>query len=194
MDSVKTESSAAEDLRRAVALVHVEVDHGNTHARARRRRVGLDHARGDRGVVEDAIPRAARARCVMSAAGEVRGHAFAERDTRGGDRRAGRAPRALDHRLAPRKSDCTDLHRIEAAGGDALDVARVVRERELAIGRRNGLGKHHLRQLLLDPMAQARVLLHREAMVLGQREHEAVAVEGFQGWGGGMDGGGEPGL
>jgi len=112
----------------------------------------------------------------MGSAGEVGRHAF---DQRGPGRREGgadRAPRPLDHRLAPREADRALLGRAQPVAGDRLDVAGVVGERQDLVAGRLGLADIELGPGL-DEGAQAPVLGRGEGVTRRQRERLPVGVE-----------------
>ena len=166
----------AEDGGGAVALVHVAVHHRDPPAPA----LVLHDAGGDGHVVEHAVALAAIGEGMMGAPGEVDGRALDQRRPGRGDGGAGRAPRPLDHRRRPREADAADHLRGQRAGGDSGDVVGSVdqgqclpgRSRRLdeVAGRDDALGDH--------PLAQSRVLGHREPVAVGQRQHEVVGVVG----------------
>ena len=165
----------AQDLGGAVALVHVEVNDGHPPRTA----FGLHQTRGHRHVVEAAEPLATVGAGVVSATGQIRGRAVLQRRPAGGQRRAHRSARALHHRGRPRETDLPLLERREPAQAQPLDPVGGVAERQHAIGGGLGLEQLDLGQVTLDPLAQQPVLGHREAVPIGQRQHEPVAVEGF---------------
>jgi hypothetical protein len=133
---------AREDGRRAVALVHVQVDHGHARragAGLAARVLGLHQARGHGHVVEHAITAAAagawRGAC-RRPGWRPRLRACATRAACDGG--ADRAARALDHRLAPRKADLALRARVQRAARHGVDVGRRVRQRQLAVRGRLG--------------------------------------------------------
>src|SRR5207342_420727 len=109
---------AGEDRRGAVALVHVAIDDGD----ARESRLGLQRARGDGGVIEDAEAFAAIAERVVRAAGEVGAPAARERLARRGEGGTTGAARALHHSLRPWKTNRLLLGRRKRAAGHAPQV------------------------------------------------------------------------
>jgi hypothetical protein len=64
----------------------------------------------------------------------------------------------------------------EGAGVDALDVVGVVGEGELLAGG-GGRDVQVAEPGRLDPLAQPRVLGHREAVARRERQHELIGVE-----------------
>ena len=88
--------SAAKMSRRAVALVHVAVDHERPVGEP----VAPQRGERDRDVVEQAVPAREVAPGVVRAAAEVHRHVVLERVAGGGDRAADRAAPALDQARA----------------------------------------------------------------------------------------------
>ena len=172
---------APEDRRGAVALVHVQVDHRHPQrlARMQAQPLGLHQPRGHRQIVEDAVAAAGVRAGMVRAAGEVGGDALGEGGAGGLDGRADRAPGALGHHRRPGKSDLALRGRRQRAVEDAVDVGRRMRQGQLAATGRQRLGQPHLRQLGGDAVAQQAVLLHREAVPGGQRQHEVIGIEGL---------------
>lgn len=168
------------DRGRAVALVHVEIDHGHPQQRrmARPMPLGLHEARRDRDVVEHAVARALVGARVMRSAGQVGGNAIGKRCARRGDRRADRAARPRHHRLAPGEAYLTLLRFAQRAVTDGAHVLGRVRQREFAVAR--GRRLPHLEPgEPLEALAQQPVLRHRKAMPGRQRQHELIGVEGL---------------
>ena len=161
---------------RAVALMHVEVDHEHALQAAR----GAQRAgRGD-DVVEEAEAAAAVGKRVMRAAAEVRARAVGERRRRGLQRGADRAPGALDERRRPGQSERPQLVSRELAALGSLDPVGRVREQQL--GARRGARVLHLEaRLQRRALAQQRVLAQRKAMAGRQRVREAVVRVAAQG-------------
>jgi hypothetical protein len=120
---------AGEDRRRAVALVDVEVDDDDAQ-----RRLGLQQARRDGDVVEDAVAAAARRRRVVRAAGEVGGDALVERGPGRRHRRTHRPARALDHLLAPWKADRALLGGAERSRCHGGDIRGFVDAEQVGVG------------------------------------------------------------
>ena len=171
---------ACKDAGRAVALVHVEVDH--RHARrsgelALRHLLALQHARRHGDVVEHAIPAARISTGVVRAAGQIGRHALALRHARGLHARADRAARAIGHRLAPRKADFALRTRRQRAARHGVDVGRCVRQRQVRVGGGFGLIQNQAGAFLRQSVAQALVLAHRKAVPRRQRQHELSRVE-----------------
>ena len=170
-----------EDRRRAVALVHVAVEDRDALRPAFR----LHRERGDGTVVEHAVALPAIAEGVVRAAGEVHPDAAFERRAARLDRGARRAPRTLDHLRRPRESDALHFRRRQRAVDDPLQVAAVVRAQQLDVGR----GMRHRQRIAsgeprrVDERTQPRVLLHREAVSVGERQDEVIGVEDLQGEG-----------
>jgi hypothetical protein len=162
---------AGEDRRRAVALVDVEVDDDDPA-----RRLRLQDARGDGDVVEDAVAAAAPRRRVMGAAGQIGGDAFDERGTRGRQRRADRAARALDHLLAPRKADRALLGRAQRPRCHGGDIRGVVDADQVGIADGLRLVSVEVGQGR-DALAQEPVLGARKAVPGRQRQKVSVGVE-----------------
>ncbi len=162
---------AGEDRRRAVALVHVEVDDDDAQ-----RRLGLEHAGGDRDVVEDAVAAAARGGGVVGAAGEVGGNALAKGSARRRNRRPDRAARALDHLLAPRKADRALLGRAERSARHRADIRGVVDKGQLRVARRRGLARGEVGEGR-DPLAQEPVFAARKGVADGQRQEVTIGVK-----------------
>ncbi len=157
--------------------MHVAVDHGNAQVPAV---LFVQHAGGHGDVVEHAVPFSSVAEGVVRPAGEVHGHAAFERRPCGGNRPADAAPRTLDHPFRPRKSDSPLFVAGEPSTHDAVDVVRIVRERELVEPRGRRLDEILPRDdaFLDNAFAKPRILRHRESVRRRQRQHEMVAVEG----------------
>jgi hypothetical protein len=159
---------AAEQVRRAVALVDVAVD----HQRSPRPALGAHPVERHGDVVEQAVAARKVAPGVVGAAAEVHAEPVLERVARRRHRPADRPPAALHERLRPRDPEPALLAHAQRAGTDALDQRRLVdRLQPLP---RHRLGVPHLDPVRLDPLAQQRVLVDREPVALGEREAPAV--------------------
>jgi hypothetical protein len=153
---------AGEDTGRAVALVNVQVDDRHAQGPSLPRSIGLHHPRRHRDVVENAIAGAGGAVRVVSAAGEVDGHARVKGSPASSDRGADRAARTLDQRRAPGKTDRAHFGRAQPALEHAGDVVGLMHERELAFARGRRFGQLYRRILGGHPLPQAGVLAHWE--------------------------------
>ena len=158
----------AEDRRRAIALVHIEIDHPDPQQAAGQRlqavHLGLHQARSHRHIVENAVARAFLSRGVVGAARQLRGHALGQRGARGSDRGAHRPPAAHHHALAPGKADLALRRGRQRALRDRVDVVGRVHQRQFTIAGRIGLGRAKAGAFGLHPVAQQFVLRHREAV------------------------------
>ena len=175
MEKVKTSASPREDRRGAVALVHVAIDDGH----AAREPVALQHARGDGDVIEDAIALAAIGKGVVRAAGQVGGcsrrsiAAAAAAIVAPTERRA-RSTICGDHGKPMRRCasrDSVPRDRLRRIGACAPAAGRP----SSPAGPRAGPRRVTMR-FGEQPLAQARVLGHRETVALGQRQDEGVGV------------------
>jgi hypothetical protein len=139
----------------------------------------LHRAGGDGAVVEHAVAFAPVSKGVMGAAGQVRRESLLQRCEAGPQSPTRGPPRALDHPLGPREADAPHLFLRERTVHDAPQIAFFVAAQDLRI--RDRARHTHLPRSADassgDPLAQHRVLDHREAVPLRQREHEVVAVE-----------------
>ncbi|HEV2130665.1 MAG TPA: hypothetical protein VGR27_06160 [Longimicrobiaceae bacterium] len=169
------------DRRGAVALVHVAVeDRGADNPP-----LPLQGAHRDRRIVEDTEPLSLSGVRVVRAAGKIGSDPPppARRRIQGGatgaDRGARRAAGALDHLRAPGEADAPLLEERQRSHPDALQVIRVVRQRQLLPGGGGWLAQLLRRQDFLGAAAlpQPRVLGHGEAVTGGERENETVGVE-----------------
>ena len=130
----------------------------------------LDGAGGDGGVVEDAISLAPACERVVCPLSEVGGEAFLEGGEAGSERAARGAAGAFYHLLRPRKTDAPDLLVGERSRDDPLQVVGGVGTQDLLVRYRawrrelspaaDPVSRH--------PLAQHRVLDHREPVALGQ--------------------------
>ena len=130
--NVNASSSPAKRRLRAVALVHVEIDHQHAPQPARSRR--LAGRRHD--VVEDAEAAPHVRERVVRAAAEVRARAVGERGIGRLERGPDRAPRAFDQLGRPGQPERPLLVARELAALDALDPVGGVREQDLLARRR----------------------------------------------------------
>ena len=166
---------SAQDRRRTVALVHVCVNDDDPLDEALR----LHRAGGDGAVVEHAVAFAPVSKRVMGAAGQVRRESLLQRCEAGPQSPARSPPRALDHPLGPREAYAPHLFLRERTVHDASQIAFFVGAQDLRV--RDRTRHTHLPRSadarFGDPLAQHRVLDHREAVLLRQWEHEVVAVE-----------------
>ena len=129
---------AAKDMRRAVALVHVQVD--DRYAQRLRRAsaartlpFGLHEACGHRNVVEHAKSAAFVGIGVVRAAGQIARQPFSQGHAARRNGGAHRACPALGHRLGPRKTDLSLCRCRQGAGSDRLDVAWRVGQGQFSI-------------------------------------------------------------
>jgi hypothetical protein len=141
---------------------------------------GLHHARGHRGVVEDAEARTLVGIGMVGAARQVGRQAAARQGSAAGlQRGTDRAQRALGHGRRPGKTDLALLRRRQRALGDGSDIGRVVHQRQLAGAGRQGRGQAPLGQLLLEALTQQRVLGHGKTMSIGQGQYELIRIKGL---------------
>jgi hypothetical protein len=101
---------------------------------------------------------------------EVGGEAFVEGGEAGSQRAARGAAGAFYHLLRPWETDAADLLVGELAGGDAFQVVVVVGAQDLLVRYRARRPKvsRPADPIPRDPLAQHRVLGHREPVALGQ--------------------------
>ncbi len=161
-----------EDRGGAVPLMDVEID----DERPRHSPLRLQDTYRDGGVVEHAETLAERTVRVVRSPREVDAAAGGQCRAARGKRRPSRASRALHHCRRPGKTDAPQRRRVQRAGSHGAHVGRIVRERELGVGRRVG----HRQQIGSDggdALAQCRVLAHRKAMAGREREYEVVGAE-----------------
>jgi hypothetical protein len=116
-----------EDRCRAIALVHIEIDHGDALGAM----VAPRHGDGHGEIVEDAEPLPATAERVVGTAGQVSGSTVREGPGERGQRAAGRAARSVHQPLAPRETEPPDGAGIEGALADCVEVGRVVHQPEV---------------------------------------------------------------
>jgi hypothetical protein len=169
-------------MRRAVALVHVQVDHPDPQQPTLVAvHLGLHQARGHRHVVEHAVARALVGVGMVRAPRQVGSDTFTpeQRDAGRADRGPHRSARAFDHGRRPREADLALLGGAGRALHHGGDPAGVVRQRQFTVAGRQG--RHHAdgRHVLLHRVAQQPVLAHREGVAGRQRQHEGVGVEGL---------------
>ena len=170
-----------EDARGAVALVHVEIDHGHRQPPPVAGVFRL-HEPGRHGsVVEDAEAAALAGVGVVRATRHVGRHALRKGHAAGGDGGPGGSARALDHRLAPGKADLAHRLWADAAFADGGDPFGRVGERQLVVAGTRGHVHPHGRKLLQQAVAQHRVARHGKAMALGQGQDELAGIEGAHG-------------
>ena len=124
---------------------------------------------------------------VVRATGHVGSHALASRGAARPQRHprcrhggADRAPGALGHGRAPRKTDLSLRCCRERAVRDGRNVVGRVYQRKFAIAGGRRLRHLNAPQFLHDAVPKQAVLGHWEAMAVWKRQHEVVGVEGLQ--------------
>jgi hypothetical protein len=151
--------------------------------------LGLHQARGHGHVVEHAIARAlvgvrvmrAAAQAGADAARRTVGVGTEQRDARRGDGRADRVHGARGQRRRPFESDLALARGAQRAVEHVGDVARVMRQRQLAVAGGAGDAQLDAARVGLDATAQQPVLADRKPMPWWQREDMRVEVESNHG-------------
>ncbi len=172
---------------RAIALVHIQVNHRNFHLLAFvPPGLGLHQPSGDRNVVEHTKPAALVRIGMVRAARQVARHALPQGIASSRHGGAHRAAGPLGHGGTPRKADFPLQGGLQSPGAHPLDVGGRVHQRQLAIT--GGWGLLHLDdgQLLCEAVTQPAVLAHRKPVALGQRQDKVVGVVSVHGqfrWG-----------
>src|SRR5438552_11135617 len=113
-----------EDVRRAVALMHVQVDYGGALCAAFRSQPENRY----RDIVEDAETGSLGSKSVMRAARQVSAPASSERVRGGGQRSSHGAERALNQTFGPGESDAADGVRRQGPVQERVDIAGMVGE------------------------------------------------------------------
>lgn len=150
------------DVRRAIALVHIEID----HQRGADFAPGQQQVRGDRHIVERAEARAMGAPGVVAAASRVAGNAMFERKSRCHDGARGRALRAHRSARGDFKTDLFFNSLRHCTGIDLIDIGLVMGQLDpLRLGwRRHDEGPGRGQSILDQHFSKARIFGHREPM------------------------------
>ena len=170
------------DMRCAIALVHVQIDHRDLQLLALAPPgFGLHQTGRDGDVVEHTKATAFVGVGMVCAPRQIARHTLRQSIAGGGHRGAHRTAGALGHGGAPWETDLTLHRRIQAALGHALDVSGRVHQCQLTIAGGGRFLHLNARQFGTQAVAQAAVLVHGKAMPLGQRQNKVVGVIGVHG-------------
>ena len=170
-------------MRSAIALVHVQINHGHLQG-LRAAWVGLGpfrlHAtRRHCHIVEHAKATAFAGVGVVCSPRQVARQAVAQGRAGRSQRSPHRAARALGHGLTPGETDFPLRSGRQRALGNGGDVFRQMHARQFLVFCRGRYMQTGFWQLLGNPVAQQAVLRHGKAMPLGQRQHKFIGVIGI---------------
>lgn len=163
----------AKDQRRAIALMHIEVDDGD-----RPQMSFCDEGfRGNGHVVEDAIAGAVTGEGMMCSAGEAGGYSFAEGDACRGDGGAHCAERTFHKLRRPRETEPTESGFSQPALKHVFHVSRIVDTDQIRDPSRWRFDQIPVIDdvLIEDGLAEEGVFLDRECVAWGKRNDEPVA-------------------
>ena len=163
-ENVNTVGSLCRIAAVPVPLVDIRVDdHHALHETC-----GLDGAGGDGGVVEDAVSLAPACERVVRPPARLAAKP-SSRAARQAPRAARGAAGAFNHLLRPRKADAPDLLVGERAGDDAFEVVGAwARRISSSVTARGVESSPAADPIARDPLAQHRVLDHREPVASGR--------------------------
>ena len=142
----------------------------------------MHRAGRDSAVVEDAVALSLVREGMVGATSQVRRETVLERGSAGVQSSPRGSLRALDHPLGPGEPYAPYLLLRECSLHDAPEVGSFVDAQDLLVRYRAWYAHLPWRAdtSRRDPLAQQRVLDHRETVSLWQGEHEMVAVENLQ--------------
>jgi len=164
-------------VRRAVTLVHIEIDYRHLQRLAFARPVRLQHARSDCNVIENTKTTTLVRVSMVGTTCQAGTYPSAQCRARSRHRGANRAPCPLRHGLTPRKTDLSRHRSSHRSVRYRFNVSGRMHQKQLRIAGSGGLQQLNRWKVVRNRVTQHGVLRHREAVALRQRKHELIAVK-----------------